>query len=441
MTRLHPTIPSWVATASRGVGRRFLLLQGPIGTFFDQLAEQLRKMGHEADRITFNGGDKFFCSHKPPLEFSGDETQWPAFLERTLASHQITDIVLFGDCRPLHRVAIAIAEPLGIPVHVFEEGYLRPNWLTLEVGGVNRHSSLSRNPEWYLEHGHRLPEWHPGTPVVNSFRRRATEDVLYRVSSLIRTRRFPGYKTHKPWNPLAEYRSGAKRFFLIPLAKAHNRKVTRKLIEERSRYYILPLQLEADAQIRFHSRHGSMVPSIKQVIASFAQHAPTDAKLVVTEHPLDPGVINLRRLTLDTARAHGLKDRIIYLHCGSSEPLLRASQGLVTVNSTIGMLALEFGLPVKTVGHAIYDIPRLTFQGDLDHFWCAQDRPDPAVFENFRKVVAATSQINGGLYSKAAIQLAVTAAANRLSEIYYRPVQGAAVDSADISTNAKLRAN
>ena len=183
-----------------------------------------------------------------------------------------------------------------------------------------------------------------------------------------------------------------------------------------------------------------MVPSIKQVIASFAQHAPTDAKLVVTEHPLDPGVINLRRLTLDTARAHGLKDRIIYLHCGSSEPLLRASQGLVTVNSTIGMLALEFGLPVKTVGHAIYDIPRLTFQGDLDHFWCAQDRPDPAVFENFRKVVAATSQINGGLYSKAAIQLAVSAAANRLSEIYYRPVQRTAVDSPDIPASTQLRA-
>jgi len=54
------------------------------------------------------------------------------FLEAKLSEWEITDIILFGDCRPVHAAAIAIAKRHQIPHYVFEEGYLRPNWITLE---------------------------------------------------------------------------------------------------------------------------------------------------------------------------------------------------------------------------------------------------------------------------------------------------------------------
>ena len=61
------------------------------------------------------------------------------------ASIEITDILLFGDCRPYHVVRAPELRPLrGVRTYVLEEGYLRPHWMTLELDGVNGHSRLAR---------------------------------------------------------------------------------------------------------------------------------------------------------------------------------------------------------------------------------------------------------------------------------------------------------
>ncbi len=60
------------------------------------------------------------------VDYRGDLADWPAFLSERLDEWSVTDIVLFGDCRPLHRAAINIAARRRIRAHVFEEGYLRP---------------------------------------------------------------------------------------------------------------------------------------------------------------------------------------------------------------------------------------------------------------------------------------------------------------------------
>jgi capsular polysaccharide export protein len=411
-----PKLPAPLSALAASESRhRFLFLQGPIGTFFNKLAQRLCGMGHTVRRINFNGGDRLSWTASPAMDYAGDEEHWPQFLEQALADHNITDIVLFGDCRPLHRIAIRIGEARGISIHACEEGYLRPNWLTLELGGVNRHSSLPRDPAWYVARAQNLGPWHPGVPVSNSYARRAAEDVLYRLANVLLAWRYPGYRTHKPWSPLAEYLSGARRFFFAPAAKRRSTRLASEIIAGRQAFYLLPLQLEADSQIRFHSPLGSMVPAIGQIIDSFARHAPAESMLVVTEHPLDTGVIDLGRITRQHAIAAGVGARVIFLHGGSPEPLLRASQGVVTINSTLGILALDFNLPVKTIGHAIYDMPGLTFQGGLDQFWQQRTSPDRIVFDCFRRVVAAESQINGGLYSSAALALAVKTAADKLS--------------------------
>ena len=48
------------------------------------------------------------------------------------------------------RGAIAVARRLRVAVYVFEEGYLRPDYVTLEPGGVNAASALPREPGFYL---------------------------------------------------------------------------------------------------------------------------------------------------------------------------------------------------------------------------------------------------------------------------------------------------
>ncbi|MGH8460785.1 MAG: capsule biosynthesis protein [Stenotrophobium sp.] len=417
-------------------GRRYLFLQGPIGPFFSRIAERLLESGHEVHHIAFNGGDRLFWTAGHSCDYTGGIQSWPSFLEQALLEHRITDIVLFGDCRPLHRIAVSIGETRGIGILVCEEGYLRPNWLTLERGGVNRHSSLSRDPAWYVAHAENLAPWHPGIPISGSFVRRALEDVLYRFFTLLLAWRYSGYQTHKPWSPLAEYWSGARRFFFTPLAKRRSAKLTTGILANPKFFYLLPLQLEADSQIRFHSSMGSMIPAIKQIIDSFAHHSPADSLLVVTEHPLDTGVVDLGRITKQYAAVTGVADRVIFMRGGSPEHLLRASQGVITVNSTLGILALDFNLPVKTLGHAIYDLPGLTFQGKLDQFWQQRTPPDRMIFDCFRRVVAAESQINGGLYSRDALTLAVNAAVRKLSEA--APIRPTVVTSTALSRLGEL---
>lgn len=45
-------------------GKKYLLLQGPMGPFFNNVAEWLESLGRNAVNVVFNGGDRFYCRHR-----------------------------------------------------------------------------------------------------------------------------------------------------------------------------------------------------------------------------------------------------------------------------------------------------------------------------------------------------------------------------------------
>src|SRR3954469_24926426 len=126
-----------------------LLLQGPVGPLFAGLARELRRRGDRVWHVTFNGGDEFFADGEAAIPFQRGIDEWPFHLSSLLHSRKIDRVFLFGDCRPLHRIAVLICGQLGVPVCVVEEGYLRPFYLTIERGGVNGNSPLPRDPGFY----------------------------------------------------------------------------------------------------------------------------------------------------------------------------------------------------------------------------------------------------------------------------------------------------
>lgn len=85
------------------------------------------------------------------MAYVGTAAQWPTFVENTVRLLGVDLIVLFGQTRSHHMAAIALAEPLGIPVVVLEEGYVRPGFITMELGGVNGFSTTLRDFEWQPE--------------------------------------------------------------------------------------------------------------------------------------------------------------------------------------------------------------------------------------------------------------------------------------------------
>jgi capsular polysaccharide export protein len=396
--------------------RRFLFLQGPIGLFFPRLAQRLAADGHEIHRINLHGGDRLFWRLPGAIDFRGDASGWPAFFLTHLRWWRITDLVLFGDCRPMHRAAICAAASHGVAVHVFEEGYLRPHWVTLERDGVNGNSLLPRDPQSYREAAASTALPAGAQLIAHNFARRAIDTLLYHTAMVMARRDFPGYRTHRPWHPYVEYVHAAGRYLRKPFAKWRAASVARRFAARSQPFYLFALQLDADTQIRQHSAFGRMQPAIEHAIGSFARHAPAEALLVVTEHPLDTGVVDLRRAARRCADQNGVGSRLAYLEGGTPPALLRLCRGMITVNSTLGILALGMGVPVAALGRALYALPGLSYQGALDEFWRDAAPPDAILFDAFLRVMVARTQINGGFHSGSGIALAVQNAALRLQQ-------------------------
>ncbi len=406
-----------------------LFLQGVASPFFSALANRLADEGSQIYRVNFCGGDRFFDSPNPKqAESSGTSwdfqqpiDQFPAWFDDKLTQHTITDIVLFGDSRPVHKDAIKLARSRHINIHVYEEGYIRPNRITLEQEGVNANSMLSRDPDWYLEHGGTFPSY-PSDDTGSSLRVRAWHDVRYHIASFTMRRHFSHYSTHRPDGPLREYLGWMWRF---PTLLFHDRNGNRKIkdiIKEQKHviksesnaknnanngYYFLPLQLNADTQIRAHSDFQNVSEVIEHTIHSFASHAPKQTRLVIKNHPLDTGFVNYRKLIKDLVKHHKLDERVVYLEDGYLPTMVRHAKGVVLVNSTVGTSALYHRRPTCVLGKAIYDMQGLTYQGGLDTFWTEGKPPEKALFQKFCNAIIHLTQINGDFYSKKGIHMAV----------------------------------
>ena len=108
-----------VAAPSRG----FLFLQGLAARCFERLGAALLSRGHRVCRVNLNGGDRAFWRLPGAVDFCGREHEWPQFLDRLIVERAVSDVILFADCRPLHRAAIRVAQSRGLRVYVVEEGY------------------------------------------------------------------------------------------------------------------------------------------------------------------------------------------------------------------------------------------------------------------------------------------------------------------------------
>lgn len=407
------TGPADGRTAGPLAARHFLFLQGLPGPFFRRLGAALRADGAVVSRINFNGGDVLDWPGPGATAYRGTSADWPAWLATFVAERGVTDIIVFGDLRPIHRTARALADRRGLGFVTFEEGYLRPNHVTMERGGVNGHSSFPRALHAVRLIAERAGELGAEVPVENRFRRRASEAALYYAATHAAAPLFRHYRTHRHASPLREGAAWLRRYVRRWAERRASRDALAGLAGRP--FFLFPLQLEGDAQITAHSPFASMRDAVGQVLDAF-RHAPPDVALLVKQHPLDPDVDNWRGFVSDRAAALGLGERVAFIERFDLMPLLQVARGVVTVNSSVGPLALAAGVPVKTLGTAIYDVNGITADVPLDAFWRAPPPVDAAAFGVFCQALRAKCLINGGFHGDAALDLLVRNAVERLRD-------------------------
>ncbi|MDO1509869.1 MULTISPECIES: capsule biosynthesis protein [unclassified Neisseria] len=386
---------------------RVLLLQGPIGTFFHDFSNWLStQQSKTVFKINFNYGDELFYPSSTPNTFAYRDTYqaFPDFLSDFIEKNDIQAVVCFGDTRPYHIVAKQIAGQKNRSFWAFEEGYFRPFYVTLEKDGVNDFSSLPRNADFFLKAlpSLRTQQYQEPPAVPGGFLPMAKHAVRYYFAARRHHDKYPYYIHHRVSN-LGHYIkswafSGLKRANYVLEDRKFARRVTNGKF---GKFFILPLQVMNDSQVRVHSDFSSVRSFLLHILTSFATHAPDDVNLIVKHHPMDRGFIDYRKDINHFIKQHPkLKGRVFYVHDAPLPVLLRHGAGMVTLNSTCGLSALIHNMPVKVIGRASYDIAGITFQDSLAEFWNRPTPPDSKLFHAFRMYHINVTQINGSFYSK-----------------------------------------
>lgn len=393
--------------------RHFLFVTAPFGAFSRELAARLRQEGARCSRVLLNGGDVLDWGLSHACAYFGPLAGWPDWLSETVRRERVTDLILYGDCNPYCADAKKVAAGLGLPTQIFEQGYFRPFWITLERDGVNANSRLRRDPELCrklnLAPAPAEPVWlAPLTPpaVRRIFAYHVALGLLHPV--------FSRYRPPYVYSAHRQMAGHVRRYLVQRLTRWRARRELAQALAQPGPIFVALLQRPGDSQLMRHSPFRSTADFIRRVVESFAAFAPTEARLIFKSHPLDPGLEPHAKVIAQAAAEAGVADRIRFVDDGDLNALLERVSGVVTINSTSGLSALEYGQPTVVLGKAIYDIPGLTHQRGLDVFWTSPEAPDAELFEDFHRLEMARTQINGAYATRRGVELAVPEAARRL---------------------------
>lgn len=385
---------------SRTHRRRVVLLQGPTGPFFGRLQLALDSAGWDTVKINFNSGDRLFHDGGREVSYSGRLEDWPKWLEGFLENFRADAVLMFGDQRPIHLAAGTVAKEAGATVVCFEEGYLRPDFVTMEIGGNNAASPL-RN--WRPTALAAATSAEPTPMPHNAFPQMARHAARYYVAMHGGFLRFPYYTHHRPRGIVRESLLWIRNWARKARWRAANLQAIHAIIEKYDkRYFVVALQVHDDLQLLRHGCGWTPEKLIETAIGSFASNADANDHLVVKAHPMDRGHSAGREFTRKIAALHEVEDRVHYIDDGSVGLLARHSRGMVTVNSTSAMASFAHGVPVVALGESFYEHlaanGRDRSKAAIDRFWRFAPLVDMHRWRAFRSHMVENSLVNGNYY-------------------------------------------
>lgn len=143
-------------------------------------------------------------------------------------------------------------------------------------------------------------------------------------------------------------------------------------------FVFVPFQVPSDMQITLHSPWVRDMGHFLSLLRDTADRNPTEV-FVVKEHP------SFRATVVGLFPPH---PRILFANGNETGSLIAAARAVLTINSTVGIEALQAAKPVITLGSACYAIAGLTLQArdpaTLDAALAQRDwRPDERLRRQF----------------------------------------------------------
>ncbi|MFN9621664.1 MAG: 1-acyl-sn-glycerol-3-phosphate acyltransferase [Cyanobacteriota bacterium] len=349
-------------------------------------------------KVSFPLHEFGFAPHQR-VPYDGDMDTFQSFLRTLILERGIRHLFMYGDFIDPHRLAIELVQtmnaegvlPFQIEAWVFELGYIRPNYVSLELERVNARSNLNQPVSFYRAL--------PPVDVIPEARRDAgiRWRKIWKMPTFIQHAftPYPIIQGPHKLQPKPSY-LWAQIWGLIRKHLYHfSEKPVRRRLLDGTPFVLVPLQVSSDSQVSLGSDYDGMESFIAELIASFACHAPREDRLAFKHHPRDRGYNHYGALIRRLARSHGVEDRVLYFHDGPLGPILKRAKAVVTINSTVGLQALYHAVPTKVLGRTFYNLPGLTDQHPLAAFWQAPQPSDRELFRKFYVHLIDTTQING----------------------------------------------
>jgi len=243
------------------------------------------------------------------------------FFYNYLNKHQIDLVCVWnGTLIPL-AAATLVARKLDRKTLFFENGYL-PNTTTVDSCGVNFANSLVGKPRDFYDavevDNEKLQRLYDTKPAI-----RALKTKWYQI---LNTKQKPGLIEN---------------------------------VQLPAKYIFVPFQVHDDTQVLLNSPKIKTMPELLDYIIpavrQYNEKSGDTLDVVVKEHPSDYGRTNYTDL-----QQKYKKSRVMFLRHFPTPQLIKLSQGIITVNSSVGIEALVQHKPVITMGNAFYNVRGLT---------------------------------------------------------------------------------
>jgi capsular polysaccharide export protein len=377
--------------------KNILLIQGPMGGFFNKFAKYKKANNHKVFKINLNRGDKLFYRQGNATDYTGELDGFERCLTETIIKDSIREIYVFGDCRKYHKVAKKVAKRMRLDFYVFELGYIRPDYITLEKNGVNAYSDLPKNSKFYND----KKEFgiNAVIPSYPSYMRMAVSASIYYFVNSLPFNKFNKYTHHKNPSYIREAYVGIRSLYRKYKYKITERKRTVEIYRRPSKTcFVVPIQVSTDFQIIEHSNYKSVGSFIENTVKSFSKYASEDDCLIIKHHPMDRGYVDYEGFINNLKRHYDIYDRVFYVHDIDLPTILKNAKGCVVVNSTVGLSSLHHKTPVKVMGSANYDFDGITYQGDLRSFWKDPGEVNIGLYRKYKEYLITETQINGSFY-------------------------------------------
>lgn len=315
------------------------------------------------------------------------------FLEKYLIDNKIDKIIMMNDLRWQHAIAIHLAKKLNLEYFVFELGLFRPNTITLDSQGVNYNNSVPRNREFYLKlEG---PSKFDYSKIKSQITEKQRNIVIAKYMILNTIGKLFGiYTPANNRNSILDY---FKRFKNSYLKKKDKENITLK-----NKYIFAPLQVKTDTQTLVHSDYNNMKKFMEdtiQGVKKYREKYNSNIELVFKEHPMDCGKVLYDDFYIKYKKFTWIK----FLKDINTKEVIKNSNMVITINSTVGLEAIEMYKPVICMGRAFFTIDGIAKKSNslklaYDINEVLKEVKDKKIIDNFLNYLRYEYSIEGNLY-------------------------------------------